>query len=115
MYCTIAVNSALRAEFNCSITSSLPCIVLPSVLRHFAISESRNDVTQSTPARQAGGRKSYEAKLRRTFFHTIRAGKNKIASQNNRLGPVASRNRTRLRTPSTTLRYPSTAAFLRRV
>src|SRR5208282_2177425 len=26
MYCTIAVNSALRAEFNCAITFSSPCI-----------------------------------------------------------------------------------------
>src|SRR5450755_2784405 len=32
MYCTIAVNSALRAKFNCSMTFSLPCMVLPSVL-----------------------------------------------------------------------------------
>src|ERR1019366_5218221 len=31
MYCTIAVNSELRAEFNCSMTFSSPCIVLPSV------------------------------------------------------------------------------------
>jgi len=57
----------------------------------------------------------YEAKLRRTFFQIKRAGKNRTTPHSSRLGPVESRNRARLTTPSAMLRYPSTAALLRRV
>src|ERR1700675_340983 len=57
----------------------------------------------------------HEAKLRRTFFQIKRAGKNRTTPHSSRLGPVESRNRARLTTPSAMLRYPSTAALRRRV
>src|SRR5208282_679777 len=66
MYCTIAVNSALRAAFSCSMTFSFPCMIVPSVLRYFAVSASRDDVIQRTRPWQARTRRSGENLTKRS-------------------------------------------------